>query len=104
MKTREINKVTFELKKAKDIPYALSDMKYRGRTLADCYARPSIYKQSIYDAWREYVRQSNCFVWLTVGSYNCFKFTLYMLYIETETQEILGYAHITSEHNYLYLF
>lgn len=95
MKTITIDNVTFEIVK-KDFDL------HAGRTLFDCYVRPSDRKMHIYREWENYVFTSEYALEETFGvtSYSCHFFTLGFEIVNPETREI-GVAHITPAHNYI---
>lgn len=70
------------------------------RLLSDCYAKPSLVKQAIYDSWCDWVKEVNLndneytLKHLTIESYNCMIFTIsidvYNLYAQ-----LIGKIYIT---------
>lgn len=91
----ELNNETFEVKKVKGKLYPL-----RLRTLTDCYAKPSVWKQSIYEEWVNWLIELNDnstdmhFNPMTVISYNTMMFTLGCDVYNNENK-LIGQIYIT---------
>lgn len=70
------------------------------RLLSDCYAKPSVIKQAIFDSWVEWVKQVNLdspkyiLKHLTIESYNCMMFTL-SIDVYNLTGYLVGKIYIT---------
>lgn len=70
------------------------------RLLSDCYAKPSIVKQAIFDSWIDWVKQVNLdsphyiLKHLTIESYNCMMFTL-SIDVYNVTGYLVGKLYIT---------
>lgn len=70
------------------------------RLLSDCYAKPSIVKQAIYNSWVEWIKQVNLdspkyiLKHLTVESYNTMIFTL-SIDVYSLTSQLVGKIFIT---------
>ena len=92
----QLNNEEFVIKKAKG---ELSPNK-QVRLLSDCYAKPSIIKEAIYNSWVEWIKQFNLdspkyiLKHLTVESYNCMKFTL-SIDVYSLTSQLVGKIFIT---------
>ena len=107
MKTMEIGGEVFEVTRSKKAEQMIKwhDHDYLGRkTLYDFYDNPSVYKVGIWEDWREWCAN----VYPTVCSMrvigaSCFTFSIGAYYCDPETYEIMGYIHITKDHNRLYL-
>ena len=100
----EINGETFEvIDTAKDVDACHKDWRGR-RTIWDFYNRPSDVKVNIYEMWMEWARRTDCVYDMRVTSASCFMFTLGAYYVDTGTDEIIGYFRITRDHNKLYIF
>lgn len=102
MKTIEIEGKIFELCGVVDSERAVKRiMGNSGRTVADCYERPSEVKKSIERDWRRWFADSPALRHMGVESYNCMMFTLTGVYrIEMMDEEYLLY--ITPAHNRAY--
>lgn len=70
------------------------------RFLSDCYAKPSLAKQAIFDRWVEWVKQVNLdnekyiLKHLTIQGYNCMIFTL-SIDVYNLTSQLVGKLYIT---------
>ena len=70
------------------------------RLLSDCYAKPSIVKQAIFDSWVGWVKQVNLdnliyiLKHLTINSFNCMMFTL-SIDVYNVTGVFIGKLYIT---------
>ena len=98
MKEIYLNGHRFEVKRSK---YANVESlsRYAGRTIYDCYSRPSSTKLSIYKEWKEWA-YLNDIMYFGVRSYNINMFTLQGLVEYNENTYMLD---ITPSHNYAYL-
>ena len=74
MKKIEINGVQFEVHKSKAVSTTFLEQ-YAGRTLIDCYERPSYSKQYIYNNWLEWACRNEV-QQFGISGYNGFQFTL----------------------------
>ena len=97
-KTITLNGHTFEVHRSKytntlDLAY------YRGRTIYDCYERPSHTKVAIYKEWEEWAYLNNV-LHFGVCSYNTFGFSLQGLVDHCGHTYLLR---ITPTHNYAYI-
>lgn len=92
----QLNNEDFVIKKAKG---ELSP-NIQVRLLSDCYAKPSIIKESIYNSWVEWTNQVNLdstkyiLKDLTIESYNCMIFTL-SIDVYSLTSQLVGKIFIT---------
>ena len=92
----QLNNEDFVLKQAKGILHPNKQV----RLLSDCYAKPSLVKQAIFDSWVEWVRQVNLgnekyiLKHLTIESYNCMIFTL-SIDVYNLTRQLVGKLYIT---------
>lgn len=92
----ELNNEYFVLKQAKGILHPNKQV----RLLSDCYAKPSLVKQAIFDNWVEWVKQVNIdnekyiLKHLTIESYNCMIFTL-SIDVYNLTSQLVGKLYIT---------
>lgn len=92
----QLNNEDFVVKKAK---VELSP-NIQVRLLSDCYAKPSIIKEAIYNSWAEWVKQVNLdspkyiLKHLTVESYNSRIFTL-SIDVYSLTSQLVGKIFIT---------
>ena len=107
MKTMQIGNEVFEVirsGKTEDM-IAQHDHDFLGRkTLYDFYDNPSIYKERIWEDWREWAAQNYPQVsHIRVTGASCFTFSIGAYYCDPETYEIIGYFKITKDHNRLYL-
>lgn len=97
MKQITINEIKFELKKSiNHVPH------YTIRNLSDCYNKPSIYKERIYEQWLDFYNTlpyEQQFYYPSIRSFNCNIFTLEMIVIYNNK---LHYLVITPSHNYAY--
>lgn len=92
----ELNNETFEVKQAK------GDLRpnKQERFLSDCYAKPSLVKQAIFNSWCDWVKEVNLNVneyilqHLTIESYNCMIFTL-SIDVYDLTAQLVGKIYIT---------
>lgn len=98
MTTITLNGHSFEVHKSK---YAKVEnlARYAGRSLYDCYEKPSTAKQEIYKEWLEWV-WLNGVMYFGVQSYSSHMFTLQGLVEHCGHTYIL---HITPAHNYAYI-
>lgn len=105
MKTIVLNGVTFEVsKKALNI----ESVRYMGRNLDECYAKPSIAKRNIWEYWCRYFREltnpvgsiSLATTHPFINSYNSHTFTIGCDFIRNGTRYK---ALITPAHNYIYV-
>lgn len=70
------------------------------RLLSDCYAKPSLVKQAIFDSWVEWIKQVNLdnekyiLKHLTIESYNPMVFTL-SIDVYSTTSRFVGKLYIT---------
>ena len=68
--------------------------------LSDCYAKPSLVKQAIFDSWCDWVKEVNhngdnyILMHLTIESYNCMMFTL-SIDVYNLTGQLVGKIYIT---------
>lgn len=75
----------------------------------EAYERPSQYKVSIFNEWREWApfewkKDGEYFVTdFRITSHNCFAFVLGFNLYERSTGEFIGTGHITRDHNRIYL-
>jgi hypothetical protein len=92
----QLNNEDFVIKEAKGILYSIEHV----RLLSDCYAKPSLVKQAIFDSWAEWVKQVNIdnekyiLKHLTIESYNCMMFTL-SIDVYNLTSRLVGKIYIT---------
>lgn len=91
----EINKEFFVEKVAKRELYPNKQV----RNLSDCYAKPSIIKQNIYDGWLVWVQQVNretdyILKNFTIDSFNSMMFTL-SIDVYTSSDDFIGKIYIT---------
>ena len=92
----QLNNEDFVLKQAKGILHPNKQV----RLLSDCYAKPSLVKQVIFDSWVEWVKQVNrgnekyILKHLTIESYNCMIFTL-SIDVYNLTSQLVGKLYIT---------
>lgn len=92
----QLNNEDFVIKLVKNKLYPNEQV----RTLSDCYAKPSMVKQAIFDgwvAWKEQVNKYNgkyILKHLTVGSYNDMIFTL-SIDVYNITQQFVGKIYIS---------
>ena len=92
----QLNNEDFVIKQAKGILQPNKQV----RLLSDCYAKPSLVKQAIFDSWAEWVKQVNrdnekyILKHLTVESYNCMIFTL-SIDVYNLTRQLVGKLYIT---------
>lgn len=90
------NNEDFVIKQAKGILHPNKQV----RLLSDCYAKPSLVKQAIFDSWVEWVKQVNrgnekyILKHLTIESYNCMIFTL-SIDVYNLTSQLVGKLYIT---------
>lgn len=74
----QLNNEDFVIKEAKGKLYPNKQV----RLLSECYAKPSIIKQAIYNSWVKWVNEVNfnddkyILKHITIESYNCMIFTL----------------------------
>lgn len=98
MKTITINGVTFEQKKSINSKERLI---YDGTNLYDCYNKPSLRKQRIYEWWEDWY-YSFCsddrLGRITIYSYNTNMFTLIMA---IKYNNKCYHLYITPSHNYI---
>lgn len=76
--------------------------------ITDAYDKPSQAKREIWAFWREFGQTLNSDEPYTFGipfisSRNCFAFSVTMNVFDADTMEWIGVAHITRDHNRLYL-
>lgn len=92
----QLNNEDFVIKQAKGILQPNEQV----RLLSDCYAKPSLVKQAIFDSWVEWVKQVNIdnekyiLKRLTVVSYNCMIFTL-SIDVYNLTSQFVGKLYIS---------
>lgn len=92
----KLNNESFEVKKVKGELRPITEV----RGLTDCYAKPSLVKQAIFDSWVEWVKQFNLgnenyiLKHLTIESYNCMIFTL-SIDVYNLTSQLVGKLYIT---------
>ena len=92
----QLNNEDFVIKEAKEELYTNKQV----RLLSDCYAKPSIIKQAIFDSWVDWVKQVNLdspkyrLKHLTIESYNCMMFTL-SIDVYNLTDIFIGKLYIT---------
>lgn len=92
----QLNNEDFVIKEAKGILHSNEQV----RLLSDCYAKPSLVKQAIFDSWVEWVKQVNLdnekyiLKHLTIESYNCMMFTL-SIDVYNPTSRLVGKLYIT---------
>lgn len=92
----QLNNEDFVIKQANGILHPNKQV----RLLSDCYAKPSLAKQAIFDSWVEWVKQVNLdnekyiLKHLTIGSYNCMIFTL-SIDVYNLTSQLVGKLYIT---------
>lgn len=92
----QLNNEDFVLKQAKGILHPNKQV----RLLSDCYMKPSLVKQAIFDSWVEWVKQVNIdnekyiLKHLTIESYNRTMFTL-SIDVYNLTSQLVGKLHIT---------
>ena len=98
MKTIEINGVTFEVHKSKAVSTVFLD-RYAGRTINDCYERPSYSKTYIYNNWLEWATNAGV-EQFGISGYNGFQFTLQG---KIEIDGITYILHITKSANKAYI-
>lgn len=92
----QLNNEDFVLKQAKGILHPNKQV----RLLSDCYMKPSLVKQAIFDSWVEWVKQVNIdnekyiLKHLTIESYSYTMFTL-SIDVYNLTSQLVGKLHIT---------
>lgn len=92
----QLNNENFVIKQAKGILHPNEQV----RLLSDCYAKPSLVKQAIFNAWVEWVKQVNIdnekyiLKHLTVVGYNCMIFTL-SIDVYNLTSQLVGKLYIS---------
>lgn len=92
----QLNNEDFVIKQAKGILHPNEQV----RLLSDCYAKPSLVKQAIFDGWVEWVKQVNIdnekyiLKHLTVAGYNCMIFTL-SIDVYNLTSQLVGKLYIS---------
>ena len=92
----ELNNETFEVKQAKGDLHPNKQERF----LSDCYAKPSLVKQAIFDSWCDWVNEVNynddkyILTHLTIESFNCMMFTL-SIDVYNPTGELVGKIYIT---------
>lgn len=92
----QLNNEDFVVKEVKGELYTNKKV----RLLSDCYAKPSIVKQAIFDSWIEWVKQVNLdssnyiLKHLTIETYNCMMFTL-SIDVYNLTDTFIGKLYIT---------
>lgn len=92
----KLNNESFEVKKVKGELQPITEV----RGLTDCYVKPSLVKQAIFDSWVEWVKQFNLanenyiLKHLTIESYNCMIFTL-SIDVYNLTSQLVGKLYIT---------
>lgn len=92
----QLNNEDFVIKEAKGILHPNQQV----RLLSDCYAKPSLVKQAIFDSWVEWVKQVNMndekyiLKHLTINSYNSMVFTL-SIDVYNLTYLLVGKIYIT---------
>ena len=71
--------------------------------IMQAYAKPSIYKQRVWNYWRSFMGDNtHRFGCPFISSRNCFAFTV-EFNVYDEDFNFIGVAHVTREHNRLYL-
>lgn len=100
-KYMNINGQTFEVIKPRKYPVSLTN-KYYLRGLSDCYEKPSVHKQAIYDEWYEWYRSDIRLSEFGITSYNTFMFTIGCIFTDEETGE-RGYIKITPAKQVIYM-
>ena len=98
MKTITLNGVQFEVHKSKATSTVFME-RYAGRSLTDCYERPSYSKQYIYKMWEEWA-YLNDVEYFGISGYNGFQFTLQGM-VEHEGKTYI--LHITKSANKAYI-
>ena len=112
MKKLTINGIVFEVVNSKKYPTTVESVnrymdRFTGRSLWDCYDRPSEIKESIWDNWRYWMHDSNVneneysVQYMQVSSYNSMMFTIDALVFDKQDY-IKYFLHITPTHNYAY--
>lgn len=101
MKTLTINGTNFELKVPRKNKVTISEAleyleRYKGRTIYDCYERPSVYKEAIYSDWLCWLRTTVNVGYFGVTGYNCMQFSLGALAWIDDKYYLLR---ITRDHN-----
>lgn len=92
----KLNNEDFVIKQAKGILHPNKQV----RLLSDCYAKPSLIKQAIFDSWVEWAKQVNrdnekyILKHLSIESYNFMIFTL-SIDVYNFTSQLVGKLYIT---------
>lgn len=92
----ELNNKNFEVREAKGNLYPNKQI----RTLSECYVKPSLVKQAIFDNWCDWVKEVNLnndkyiLKHLTIESYNSMMFTL-SIDVYNLTSQLVGKIFIT---------
>ena len=105
MKTMVINGETFEVIRPRkyDPRAAVEAVKdCAGRDLSYYYDRPSVYKQEVFNEWREWYATAENVFYFGVCSANCQTFSISALL--TDGTGIIGVITITRDHNRVHMF
>lgn len=92
----QLNNENFVIKQAKGDLHPNKQV----RLLSDCYAKPSLIKQAIFDSWGDWIKEVNInddkyiLKHLTIESYNCMMFTL-SIDVYNLTSHLVGKIYIT---------
>lgn len=93
----KLNNEVFEVKKVKGELYSSKEV----RRLDDCYSKPSIIKQHIYNDWLKWYKVTNMnepfynLRHFTINSYNSMMFTLAIDLYDRTTNNFIGKLYIT---------
>jgi len=97
-RTIEINNVTFELTVPRKEVSAIEREKWDGmNAIFECYDRPSIYKQQIWNDWYLWSIKTIGVRSFYISGYNCMRFTISGLYEDENGNKYNLY--ITRDHN-----
>lgn len=109
MKTQKLYGETFEIIHPKiPVSYAYPSQ-WDYLSIETAYDRPSQAKREIWAYWQEFGKAASdsvepyVFGIPFISSRNCFAFSVTMNVFDAETQEFVGVAYITRDHNRLYL-
>lgn len=108
MKTQKLYGETFEIIHPKNpVSYAYPSQ-WDYLSIEDAYDRPSQAKCDIWAYWQEFGKLKDSdepyvFDIPFISSRNCFMFSVTMNVFDADTLEWVGVAHITRDHNRLYL-
>lgn len=100
----QLNNEEFVIKEAKGFLRPNKEV----RLLSDCYVKPSLVKQAIYDSWRDWVEEVNLdeneyiLKHLTIEGYNSMIFTLSIDVYNLYTQ-LIGKIYITKTRQEIWL-